>query len=120
MSATIDMGVLQELLDLCDDGDTSLVTELIDMFITDAPTRVDEVESGFQAGDLETVERAAHSLKGSSGNLGATLVMDIAESLQNASRTGDAEVVRGLVPELRSQFDSAIAELRQLRDHYSA
>lgn len=39
MSA-IDMTIVQELLDLCDDGDVAFLVELIGVFRRDAPERV--------------------------------------------------------------------------------
>ena len=118
-TSTIDMGVLQELLDLCDDGDTSLVTELIEIFLTDGPDRMQTARQGIEQGDLEAVERAAHSLKGSSGNLGANFLMAAAEEMQNASREGDETRVKQLAPEFEASFAAAEDALRNLLAQYS-
>lgn len=115
MSQIIDMTIVQELLDMCD-GDHSSVAELIETFLDDSPVRVTEVQHGIQAGDLEQVERAAHSLKGSAGNIGATDLMEAAEALQLASHAGEVERVRGLGPGLELRWLSASRELRSLLD----
>lgn len=114
------MDVVQELLDLCDDGDTSLVQELIGIFLDDSPTKVHAIQRGLQDGDLGAVERAAHSLKGSSGNLGAIALMNTAEALQSASRNGDLDRCRELGGELTTRFDEAAAELRRILDRYAS
>lgn len=113
MSA-IDLSVVQELLDLCDDGDVALLGELVELFLRDAPARVTDILEGCDAGDLERVEKAAHALKGSAGNLGAIDVQAIAERLQIAGRSGDADAVRESTRELPAAYDAAAAELRAL------
>ncbi|MCA8942490.1 MAG: Hpt domain-containing protein [Planctomycetes bacterium] len=118
--SSIDMGVVQELLDLCDDGDTSLVQELIGIFLDDGPTKIQAIQQGLRDDDLEAVERAAHSLKGSSGNLGANELMETAEALQNASRNGEVERSRELGVEIVARFDAANAELRRLLERYAS
>ena len=119
----INMSVVAELLDLCDDGDTELIVDLIEMFLEDGPDRVREVREGLETEDWERVERAAHSLKGSSGNLGASKVQDVSEALQLASRldiqTPDAKRIRQLSEELRKNYDDADRALRELLAQYS-
>ncbi len=119
----INMSVVAELLDLCDDGDTELIVDLIEMFLEDGPDRVREVREGLETEDWERVERAAHSLKGSSGNLGASKVQDVSEALQLASRQGiqtpDGKRIRQLSEELRKNYDDADRALRELLAQYS-
>ena len=110
----IDLSVVQELLDLCDDDDLELFIELIDVFLRDAPTRIDSVVRGAESGDLEQVVFASHALKGSSGNLGAVALQDAADLLQVAGRSGDLAAVRAQVAALRAAFEAAASELRAL------
>lgn len=119
MNGQIDMSVVQELLDLSDDGDPELLIDLIQMFLEDGPSRVQSILEGLAEGDLEKVERAAHSLKGSAGNLGARKVQDIAEQLQVSSRQGDADVVKGQVESLPQAFAAAEQDFRELLEQYS-
>lgn len=119
MDTRLDTSIIDELLSLCDDGDMGLLVELIDMFLDDAPSKIDAIIQGATGDDMEAVERAAHSLKGSSGNLGATELMDVAEQLQLASREGTTERVRELVPSLESNYTAADAALRELKSNYS-
>lgn len=113
------MEVVQELLDLCDDGDTSLVQELIEIFLADGPDKIAAIRAGVAADDLDAVQRAAHSLKGTSGNLGAFELMETAEALQCASREGDGETCRPLAEQIATRFEAASAELRSLLARYA-
>ena len=65
------------------------------------------------------VERAAHSLKGSAGNLGAVLVQKDCEELQLASRQHSLDAVRTGVTKLRGHYEEAQVALRGLLRKYS-
>ena len=119
MSDIVNMEVVQELLDLTGDGDPELLLDLIDMFLDDAPTKVGAILEGAASHDMEAVERAAHSLKGSSGNLGAVLLQDVAEKLQVAGRNGENDEVASLLDPLRDESQRAADALRSLRAEYS-
>jgi HPt (histidine-containing phosphotransfer) domain-containing protein len=118
MTGVIDMNTVQELLDLCEDGDAGLLVELIEIFLRDGAAHARAVADGAGTTDLEKVERAAHALKGSSGNLGAHLLMAVAEQVQLASRTGQVDQVVALAPELTKRFAEAELALRELRERF--
>lgn len=119
MSTVIDMSVVDELLSLCEDGDPELLLDLIGIFLEDGPAKVQAVMDGLATNDIEKVERAAHSLKGSSGNLGATLLQATCERLQTCGRDKDLDTARTLGPELESTFASARKALDDIRTRYT-
>ena len=86
MAEIVSAEVIEELLSLSDDGDPELLLDLIEMFLEDAPARIASIESALQSTDFGGIERAAHSLKGSAGNLGAVLLQADCETMQNAGR----------------------------------
>lgn len=108
-----DSSVLEQLVDLGDAADREFLVELVDIFLRDAPTRVQAVIDCANKGDLEGVEHAAHALKGSAGNLGAVLMRNLAETLQNASRTHDKATVSAHAPKLGPAYEAVESELRK-------
>ena len=118
MQNVINMEVIDELVSLSEDGDPELLVDLIRMFLEDAPQKLAAIESAFAGGDLEQVERAAHSLKGSSGNLGAILVQQHCETIQNASRKHERAAIATAVPQLVRDYAAAEAALRTLLGKY--
>ncbi len=86
MAEIVSTEVIEELLSLSDDGDPELLLDLIQMFLDDAPDRIASIGTALQSKDFEGIERAAHSLKGSAGNLGAVLLQGDCETMQNAGR----------------------------------
>ena len=112
MTGTLNMEVIDELLALSDDGDPELLVDLIEMYLADGPTKLAAIESGIAAGDWERVERAAHSLKGSAGNLGATQVLAASDRIQNACREHQTSGVPADAKALAQHLKDAEAALR--------
>ncbi len=118
MPSVLNQEVIDELLALTQDGDPDLLVDLVTMFLEDAPNKVQSIVRGLESGDLGAVERAAHSLKGSSGNLGAIAVQHLCESIQNASRSGHRDQLPTLVHQLVPDFAAAQGALQQLLKRY--
>ena len=119
MKEVLDMAVVDELLSICDDGDPELLLDLIGMFLNDGPQKVQAVAAGLADRDFERMERAAHSLKGSSGNLGARALQDTCEQLQQATRRRDLARSQQLEPQLQQHFEQARTALETLRRRFS-
>lgn len=119
MTNVLDMTVVDELIALCDDGDPELLIDLIGMFLDDAPSKIASVLEGLRTCDLARVERAAHSLKGSSGNLGARQLQDACEQLQLLSHRGDLDGVRKAASQLLPVFGEVQHALLQLRRQFT-
>lgn len=120
MEQVLDMSVVEELLSFSDDGDPELLLDLIQMFLDDGPSKVTAVMEGLAAGDFEKMERAAHSLKGSSGNLGAKLLQDTCELMLIATRNHRLEESRQLTGTLSARYAEAAAALQRLYATYKA
>ena len=58
--------------------------------------------------------RAAHSIKGSSSNLGATDLQAVCEHLENRARADGLADVRDLVAQVKTEFARTQAALRTL------
>ncbi len=50
--------------------------ELVELFLSTSQAELEKIEQGLEAGDIEQVRAASHSIKGASANLG---FMDMAE-----------------------------------------
>ena len=84
------------------------------IFLEDMPRRLTELDSGLATGDAAKFSRAAHSIKGSSGNLGALALRDVAGQLEERSQNDGLGDVAGLLGELKVQFERVQAELKKL------
>ena len=92
------LAVLREL------GDDELLKELVEMFLDDASTRLAALRGALDGGDAGSVEREAHTLKGSSGNMGAKKMAAICAELQEAGASGDHPRAAELLGRLDEEF----------------
>jgi PAS domain S-box-containing protein len=89
----IDPDRVAELREL-DTADGTVVERLIGAFLETANTQIERLHEAVREGNPEAVERAAHALKGSSGNIGAIQLADLAGRLERLARgraLGDAD-----------------------------
>jgi PAS domain S-box-containing protein len=84
----IDPAVFGALRELEEEGAPGFLRELIDLYLSDLPGRLAELERAVAAGDAPAVQRAAHTLKGSSANLGARRVATDCEAIERDARSG--------------------------------
>lgn len=96
-----------------DDGD-GFLRDIVGIFLEDTPSRMQELKESLAAGDTVRFTRAAHSIKGSSSNLGATPLRGVAEKLEMESRTKGLGSVNPLLEELETVFASTKAELARI------
>ena len=89
MEASVDREVLARLRRLRDEDEPDIVAELAGMFLEDARSRLDAVEEALQKGDAPAVERAAHTLKGGSGSMGAKGMSGLCAQLEDVGASGD-------------------------------
>ena len=87
-AVTVDPTILDYLLELRDAGGEDFLAEVIALFIEDARLRLRAVRAAAGGGDGEGLRRAAHSLKGSSANLGATQLAQLSAELEQRGGAG--------------------------------
>ena len=78
----VDLAVLASYETIQLDGEPDLIVELIDLYLDDAPRRMAALREAVVCKDLPEVKREFHSLKGSSGNLGALRIAQICQELE--------------------------------------
>ncbi len=71
-------------------GNRKRYESLLNRFADSQADAVAEIRSALAAGDIPTAERAAHSLKGSAGNLGATALAEEAAKAETAVKSGQS------------------------------
>lgn len=100
-------------------GGNDLVRRMGELFLAVGEDRRAAARAGLESGDLESLERAAHSLKSSAGNMGAATLMERAGDLERAAeeaRAAGASRPAGLAQRLRSveeAFERAAEAVRR-------
>jgi HPt (histidine-containing phosphotransfer) domain-containing protein len=93
---TLDLRFIAELRALQDASAPRFVDELIDLFLVHGRERLAELKGCLQARNARGLARAAHTLKGSSGSLGALRLRALCGALE-----GDLGSEAGAGPETR-------------------
>jgi PAS domain S-box-containing protein len=91
----------EKIIELEEQLSTELVRELLTTCFSEAEAFAQAIAEGTKAGDLDRVEYAAHSLKGSAANFGLKRLADTAWRLQIAASGGDAAALPDLVGDLQ-------------------
>lgn len=97
-------------------GGQEFLVEMLELFLEHAPQRLATAHEAFDTGDLETVYRAAHSLKSTAANVGAARLQALAAELEERAAAGDATSAGPLLEELNRRYERVRPELERERD----
>ena len=107
----LDQSVLEGLREL---GGQELLEELKDLFLEQAPAHLEALRRAVTEEDALSIERAAHTLKGSCGNMGASRMMAICIALEGVGHTGEMERALVLVERLDAELERVRGALERV------
>lgn len=94
--------------------DTEMMSKILNDYLEYIPDKITGLKKAFDNGDTSSVRNQAHTLKGSSGNIGATAIQNIFDQIKVAGEIGNLSGVDSLLLELDEQIvklKKAISEL---------
>ena len=91
---------------------TDKFQEIVGAYLDGARIFLTDIETGATAHDFVSVQHLAHDLKGTSGNLGARRLQELAGELEAACKAGDRATALNLLPELRNVATETWASMR--------
>ena len=110
----LDPDVVESLRQLTPPGEPDVLAEIFNLFLDEVPKRIDALRSAVRAGDALTVQRTAHSLKGSSGNIGARAMHEVCRQLDERAKSSDLATLHPLVDALVAEYRKVETEMRRL------
>jgi len=99
-------------------GDPELFLDIVEIFLEDNPLSLEQAAQALAQGDAETLQRAAHTLKGMSANFAAAGAVAAAYAVELHAREGRMANAAGCFPQLQSQVQQLDAALREFRDSH--
>jgi PAS domain S-box-containing protein len=96
----IDRSVLESLREELGEALPETLTE----FLWSARRKCSAMRVAIEGGDTASFTLTAHSLRGSSGSLGARALSGLCERLETSGRNGDLEYARAAMPELEIEI----------------
>lgn len=108
----LDPGALDRLNEW---GGDVLVARMIDLFLELGPERLEAIQAAVSSGDLEQIERVAHSLKSSAANLGAERLRARAAELESAAISRKVDGVPDIAQQLMGAYRETVHALLKRR-----
>ncbi len=100
----VDLAVLATYDDAQIEGEPDFVVELLDIYLNEVPRLFDSIRKAITNNEGITAKRAAHSLRGSSGNLGVLQMATIAGELEHLENNSGASATE-LLMSLENEFE---------------
>jgi signal transduction histidine kinase/DNA-binding response OmpR family regulator len=85
-------------------GNKDLLRSVVKAFLADIPKRIKALRGHLVAGDVPSVIREAHSIKGAAAAVWSEPLRSVAHEMETAGMSGHIEVVTSRLPELDAQF----------------
>ena len=110
----IDPEAIENLRALTPDDPESFLREIIGIFLEDTPARIGELRQALASGDQAQFTRAAHSIKGSSSNLGARELREVSSDLEHRAKEHGVAGLEPRVVDLENAFATTKVALEKL------
>jgi HPt (histidine-containing phosphotransfer) domain-containing protein len=103
-ASVLDLAVLSELRQLQGEGEPDIVQELAEAFQFETPALFTLLRRAVIEEQPEQLRQAAHNLKGSSSNLGASAMATLATELEALGKRGMVNGAAGLLARLEQEY----------------
>ena len=94
-------------------GDTEFERELIEMYLEDAGQHLENIKLRLGKQDFKAIRQSAHTLKGSSANIGALSLERVAFEIERAAMNDDTPRLSALLPELEENYAGTQQQYRR-------
>lgn len=109
----IDASLLQNLKDIAGDGYDTMIRQLNDLYIENAPATFETVMQALnEGGNATTVKEAAHALKSMSMNIGAANLGAMCQSIEHLAGANELKGATELKSQLEKRFHQVIEHLK--------
>ncbi len=86
---------------------------LLETYLNDGPRQLAAMRSAFTERHAQSLRSQAHSLKGASSNIGATLLVSRLQQLEDSALREDWSAAGALLPEVTADFEQVCLELTE-------
>ena len=95
-------------------GGAEFPRKMIQIVLSNSPSRMEEIRSGLEAGDAKAVESGSHSLKSSAGNVGATRLQRLLSEMELMASEGTMGALNERLPLLEETFSATCEALEKM------
>ncbi|MFH0802676.1 MAG: response regulator [bacterium] len=94
---------------------SEFLPKVIDMFLSDSPARMSDMQKAREQGDATLLARSAHTLKSNSAMLGGTTFSVLCSNLEALGKTGAVESTAELMAQAELEYKRLRAALDDIR-----
>ncbi len=110
MTSSVDTETLTMLKEVMEDDFDTLITT----YLEDVTTRLPQLKAALASQNCEDLRHGAHSLKGSSSNLGASPLAELCLKVEMLAKDGSVEGVESLLAQIETEFQQVKLQLEAL------
>ena len=93
--------------------DVEDLNELFELYIETTSTDLNQLKDALNAGDAEGAHKMAHSIKGSSGNLGLNELYEAAKEIDDRARANSLDGLDVMVQAFDKKYEKFVQEVRK-------
>jgi signal transduction histidine kinase/CheY-like chemotaxis protein len=102
-------------------GNSALYLKILRKFHGGQADAVERIRTAVEAGDAQSAQREAHTLKGLAGNIGAQALNEVAQRVEQLFRNGEAgDSIETSLAKLQTELARVMTALNQLGEHNAA
>ena len=109
-SNSIDLDTLNELKEIMEDEFTELVT----VFISDGIKQINDLRQAIAVSDDKLIRRIAHTIKGSSSNLGINGLSELSKTLEYKAADNQLNDAEDLLQKINDEYEAVKKTLEEL------
>jgi histidine phosphotransfer protein HptB len=111
---TLDHAALDTLMEMVGD-DPSFLAEMIDTFLEEAPGLISDMQTAATSADVDSLRRAAHTLKSNSLTFGAVRLGDLSREIEERAARSQIGDIGELIDLVVEEYPAVAAALEMER-----
>jgi histidine phosphotransfer protein HptB len=111
---TLDHAALDTLMEMVG-NDPSFLAEMIDTFLEDAPGLIADMQTAATSADVDSLRRAAHTLKSNSLTFGAVRLGDLSREIEERAARSQIGDIGELIKLVVEEYPAVAAALEMER-----
>ena len=109
----LDLNTINGVRAIQDPQAPDILGKLLEIYLGNAPELIRQLEASIRDADLESVREHAHSLKSSSGNIGARKIFELSATIENMARDDKLDGADRILDEVERLFPVTCKLLEQ-------
>ena len=110
----IDHTMIAELRALSTPGTIDALEEITQVYIKNSRDRIARMKAALNCGEGSGIVIEAHSMKSSSGNVGAVRLAPLCREIEERAKSGKLDGLGPMIERLSQEFEEACTELERL------